>query len=111
MATPPQLQNIPPLPAIFAAAADLSCVGFRLRQKKLPRPAVTPDKQTVLGLYLKSKDAYALWQKNPQTVKIIDCRTPEEYVFVGHPPMAYNIPGKIHDLQMGRCQEKLPYGG
>ncbi len=63
--------------------------------KKTAAATVTPDKQTVLGLYLKSKDAYALWQKNPQTVKIIDCRTPEEYVFVGHPPMAYNIPVKF----------------
>ena len=29
--------------------------------------------------------------KKPEAVKIIDCRTPEEYVFVGHPPIAYNI--------------------
>jgi rhodanese-related sulfurtransferase len=59
------------------------------------KPGVPKDKQTVLGLYLKSIEAYALWQKNPQTIKIIDCRTPEEYVFVGHPPMAYNIPVKF----------------
>jgi rhodanese-related sulfurtransferase len=65
-------------------------------QGEKPAVAVIPkDKQTVLGLYLYSKEAYAVWQKNPKTVKIIDCRTPEEYVFVGHPPMAYNIPVKF----------------
>ena len=63
--------------------------------KNLTEPAIAKEKQTVLGLYLRSKEAFAMWQKEPETVKIIDCRTPEEYVFVGHPPMAYNIPLKF----------------
>ena len=53
---------------------------------------VPPDKQTVLGLYLTAPEAYERWKADPERVKIIDVRTPEEYVFVGHPVMARNIP-------------------
>jgi rhodanese-related sulfurtransferase len=53
---------------------------------------VPPAKQTSAGLYLTSKEAYAKWQADPDNVTIIDVRTPEEYAFVGHAPMAWNIP-------------------
>ena len=33
-----------------------------------------------------------MWKAAPDTVKIIDVRSPEEYIFIGHPAMAYNIP-------------------
>ncbi len=49
-------------------------------------------KQTTLGLYVTAKEAYVKWLSDPGNVKFIDCRTPEEYIFVGHAPMAYNIP-------------------
>jgi hypothetical protein len=54
--------------------------------------AVPADKQTTLGLYLTSKEAYAKWSAAPKSVKVIDVRTPEEYLFVGHPTMAWNVP-------------------
>lgn len=37
-------------------------------------------------------DAYEMWLENPGKVKVIDCRTQEEYEFVGHAFMAINIP-------------------
>lgn len=49
-------------------------------------------KKTSLGLYITSKEAYEKWQENPDSVVIIDVRTPEEYLFVGHPPIAWMIP-------------------
>lgn len=49
-------------------------------------------KQTALGLYLTAKEAYEMWQADPENVFILDVRTPEEYLFVGHPPMAWKIP-------------------
>jgi rhodanese-related sulfurtransferase len=67
-------------------------------------PATTPEKkpaelpkrkQTTLGLYVTAKEAYAMYQKNPDKIKILDCRTPQEYAFVGHAPMAVNIPSKF----------------
>ncbi len=55
-----------------------------------------PDKKkTTLGLYVNSQQAYTMWKNDPVQVAIIDCRTPEEYVFIGHPSMAYNIPSKL----------------
>jgi rhodanese-related sulfurtransferase len=53
---------------------------------------VPEGKQTSLGLYVTAKEAYERWQADPQNVKIIDVRTPDEYVFVGHPAMAWNVP-------------------
>lgn len=53
------------------------------------------SKRTDLGLYITAKEAYEQWKVNPDRIKILDCRTPEEYAFVGHAPMAYNIPSKF----------------
>lgn len=57
------------------------------RYADLPR-----EKQTTLGLYVTAKEACAKWQAEPAKVKIIDVRTPEEFLFVGHPTMAWMIP-------------------
>jgi rhodanese-related sulfurtransferase len=53
---------------------------------------VPEGKRTGLGLYVTAKEAYEMWKVDPEKVKIIDCRTTEEFLFVGHPPMAWNIP-------------------
>ena len=54
--------------------------------------AIPEAKQTTLGLYVTAAEAYDMYQASPDTVRILDVRTPEEYVFVGHPEMAINIP-------------------
>jgi rhodanese-related sulfurtransferase len=53
---------------------------------------VAEARQTTLGLYVTSKEAYDMWQADPERVKLLDVRTPEEWVFVGHAPMAVNVP-------------------
>ncbi len=50
------------------------------------------EKETALGLYVTAKEAYEKWKAEPDNIKIIDVRTPEEYLFVGHPTMAWKIP-------------------
>lgn len=75
----------PPVAQPVAAAAET---------QKAP-PEIPKDKQTTLGLYVTAKEAHDLWQKDQQKVKIIDCRTPEEYAFLGHAPMAANVPSKF----------------
>ena len=57
-------------------------------------PTTNPpkEKQTVLGLYVTAREAYEMWQAVPDKVMILDVRTPEEYLFVGHPAMAWKIP-------------------
>jgi rhodanese-related sulfurtransferase len=57
-----------------------------------PKANLPEGKQTVLGLYVTAKEAYEKWKAAPDRVKIIDVRTPEEFLFVGHPTMAWKIP-------------------
>ena len=56
-------------------------------QMELPK-----EKQTTLGLYVTAKEAYEKWKAEPEKVKIFDIRTTEEYLFIGHAEMAWNIP-------------------
>jgi rhodanese-related sulfurtransferase len=49
-------------------------------------------KRTALGLYVTSAEAYEKWQAAPDEVHLLDVRTPEEFIFVGHPEMAWCIP-------------------
>ena len=53
---------------------------------------IPKEKQTVLGLYVTSAEAYEKWQAAPDNVKLLDVRTPEEFIFVGHPEIAQCIP-------------------
>ena len=57
-----------------------------------PTANLPKEKQTSLGLYLTAREAYKKWQADPDKVMILDVRTPEEYLFVGHPTMAWKIP-------------------
>ncbi|HUU27091.1 MAG TPA: rhodanese-like domain-containing protein [archaeon] len=59
------------------------------------RPPESKSKQTILGQYATAKEAYERWRANPQGIKVLDVRNLAEYVYVGHAPMAYNIPYKI----------------
>jgi rhodanese-related sulfurtransferase len=56
------------------------------------KPQLPPEKQTTLGLYVTAREAYERWKAAPQKVTIIDVRTPEEFIFIGHADMAWNIP-------------------
>jgi rhodanese-related sulfurtransferase len=75
------------------AAAFVSLIAASTIQAE--RPQVPKEKQTVLGLYMTAEQAYETWKADPDNVKIIDVRTPEEYIFVGHPAMAWNVPLKF----------------
>ena len=64
-------------------------------------------KQTTLGLYVTAAQAYEMWKASPDKVKVIDVRTPEEFAFVGHPEMAWNIPVAFVSYQ--RKNRKFEY--
>lgn len=77
------------IPAATASAAGAATASASSQ----PATAQVPvEKQTVLGLYVTAKEAYQRWEAAPEKVKIIDVRTPEEVMWVGHPPMAWKIP-------------------
>jgi len=66
------------------------------------------EKQTVLGLYVTAKEAYAKWQAAPEHVKIIDVRTPEEFLFVGSPEMAWRIPVAVQSYEWDAVKNQFP---
>jgi rhodanese-related sulfurtransferase len=51
-----------------------------------------------------------MWKTAPEKVKILDVRTPEEFIFVGHAEMAWNIPAFLQtydwDASVGRFSMK-----
>lgn len=76
------------LPLVILTCLTLTnCEYSQETKSELPRA-----KQTVLGLYVTAKEAYEKWRVDPEKVKILDVRTPDEYIFVGHAEMAWNIP-------------------
>lgn len=80
---------------VVVAIVPLLVLGTLGRTLEAQEPDVPDAKRTTLGLYLTAKEAYEKWKADPEHVKIIDVRTPEEYVFVGHPEMAWNVPLKF----------------
>jgi len=64
-------------------------------QTAMAQPAeveLPKGKQTSLGLYMTAQQAWDKWQGDPENIKVLDVRTTEEYLFVGHAAMAWNIP-------------------
>jgi rhodanese-related sulfurtransferase len=47
-----------------------------------------------------AKEAHKMWLADKDNIKILDVRTPEEYVFIGHAPMAQNIPFQLFNYKM-----------
>jgi rhodanese-related sulfurtransferase len=72
------------------------------------KPELPKGKQTSLGLYVTAKEAYQKWQAGPDKVKIIDVRTPEEFLFVGHPTMAWLIPVASQSYQWDAEKKQFP---
>jgi len=66
------------------------------------------EKQTALGLYVSAKEAYERWKAEPDKVKIIDVRTPEEYLFVGHPTMAWKVPVAVQLYEWDAEKKRYP---
>ena len=73
-----------------------------------PKTNLPEGKQTVLGLYVTAKDAYEKWKVEPEKVKIIDVRTPEEFLFVGVPTMAWKIPVAAQSYEWDAEKKQFP---
>ncbi len=53
---------------------------------------VAVARQTSLGLYATARQAFTLIAADPDNVSLLDVRSLEEFVFVGHAPMAWLVP-------------------
>ena len=74
--------------ALFATALSAT----NLLAMGLAEGSVPQSKRTSLGLYITAADAYEKWKADPENVKLIDVRTPEEFRMIGVPEMAARIP-------------------
>ena len=99
---------------ILAAAIGFAATASAVEADTMKPASVAADrqlpkgKQTTLGLYVTAAQAYEKWKAAPDKVKLIDVRTPEEYAFIGHPEMAWNIPLAFVTYQ--RKNGKTEYG-
>ena len=73
-----------------------------------PPEGMPKGKETVLGLYVTSKEAHEMWKAAPEKVMILDVRTPEEYLFVGHPTMAWKIPVAAQTYEWDAAKGQYP---
>jgi len=73
-----------------------------------PKSSLPAAKQTVLGLYVTARDAYERCLAEPDAVKLIDVRTPEEHLFVGHTPLAWKIPAFAQTYVWDAAKGKFP---
>jgi rhodanese-related sulfurtransferase len=82
---------------------NASADGDELAASQLPA-----GKQTALGLYVTAKEAYEMWQAAPDKIKIIDVRTPEEFILVGNADMAWKIPIAAQSDQWDSEKQQFP---
>ena len=84
----------------FLVVPVLFCLIFGFTALTLAETSLPRSKQTVLGLYLTAKEAFSKWHVDADKVVILDVRTLEEYIFVGHAPMARNIPVRVLNQEL-----------
>jgi rhodanese-related sulfurtransferase len=77
---------------LFALTVFFGTFAIPVASAQEAKSELPKEKQTTLGLYVTSAEAYDMWKADPEKVKILDVRTPEEYMFIGHAAMAWNIP-------------------
>lgn len=70
----------------------LVCLAAASANEKAAEAEPPKGKQTILERQVTAEEAYEKWRVAPDSVKILDVRTLEEYLFVGHAPMSRNIP-------------------
>ena len=84
----------------FLVVLVFYCLIFSFPALTLAETSLPQSKQTVLGLYLTAKEAFGKWHGSTEKGFILDVRTQEEYIFVGHAPMARNIPVRVLNQEL-----------
>ncbi len=105
MDTSPRSENL----RSVLARAVLAALVVAMAATPLSGQATLPaGKQTTLGLYVTAREAYAKWESNPAAYVVLDVRTPEEFLFIGHGAMAWNIPFALQTFQWDAAKKHFP---
>ena len=86
-----------------ACAGDVEKPGQQAAELRLP-----VGKRTTLGLYVTAREAYEKWKAEPDKLTIIDVRTPEEFLFIGHADMAWNVPVAAQTFHWDAKKKQFP---
>ena len=86
------MKKIAVVTLIAAVVSTINLTTAGSEGTALEEHAVPHAKRTSLGLYITAAAAYQRWQADPDNVKIVDVRTPEEFRLIGFPKMAARIP-------------------
>ena len=80
--------------AVFAVASLPAVARGQKPAASTPQTGgqVPESNRTTLGLYVTPQEAYAMSKADPKGVRLLDVRTFEEYLFVGHVEGALNVP-------------------
>jgi rhodanese-related sulfurtransferase len=92
----------------LAGPLATSAAGNERPAPEFPVTGLPAGKQTTLGLYVTARQAYEQWKAAPGRVVILDVRTPEEYMFVGHADMAWNVPVAAQLYQWDAGKKQFP---
>ncbi|MGB7452523.1 MAG: rhodanese-like domain-containing protein [Lysobacterales bacterium] len=68
------------------------CIAAASTNEKAAEAEPSKSEQTLLERQVTAEEAYEKWRAAPDSVKVLDVRTLEEYLFVGHAPMSRNVP-------------------
>jgi rhodanese-related sulfurtransferase len=93
------------VPAIAVGMACLLESPLADAVETAPLPA---EKQTTIGLYLTAQQAFEKWDSGPDKVTVLDVRTPEEYLFIGHAEMAWNVPLAAQTFEWDEAKKQFP---
>ena len=93
---------------IAAASAALACLTALPVASAKEAPPLVKEKQTTLGLYVTASEAYEKWKASPDEVKVLDVRTPDEFLFLGHAEMAWNVPVAVQTFQWDAAKKQFP---
>lgn len=80
------------LSLVFIFLVNLGWLFAANANEQAEKPELAQYKQTTLELYVTAAEAYEKWRAAPDSIKVLDVRTLEEYIFVGHAPMSQNVP-------------------
>ena len=93
---------------ILTGILALSTAGGQTQGSPTGASEIPKEKQTSRGLYVTARQAFEKWKAAPDKVKILDVRTTEEYLFVGHPAMAWNIPSQLQTYDWDADRKAFP---
>ena len=80
---------------MLASIAYCEAPASRDVQKSTSLGECASAQEVYEGNHLSAAEACEVWKANPRGLSILDVRTPEEYVYVGHLPAAINIPWSL----------------